>query len=180
MTYDSITKPIQVRVPLCHRLTVWWPPEPSRRVYPQTSDVYWWCWSAGPPHQNPPAWRHHAPTATHWPLNEKANTSVVHTHMDYECYSRPAHPQMLFSVLQTVCVHIFRFFCGCATNLSRQKSNKGQCFFHLSCKQSAWTNIFKYNLHGCTVKLAGIHWHLSAFLSKQNTMCVWISMVKNT
>ena len=60
-------------------------------------------------------------------------------------FPRPAYPKIHLSVLQTVCVRIFRFmnglislFCfaffffGCTTNQSRQKSLKGQFFYHLS------------------------------------------------
>ena len=66
-------------------------------------------------------------------------------------------PQMLLWVLQTACVTIFRFltglFCRCATNQSRQKSIKGQFFYHLSCKQIAKCMNSHFQLHRHTVKL---------------------------
>ena len=62
--------------------------------------------------------------------------------------NRSAYPKILLSVLQTACIRIFRFlarfFCGYSTNQSKQKSVKGQFFFHSYCKNSVWTHIFNY------------------------------------
>ena len=67
--------------------------------------------------------------------------------------TRPAYPQNLLSVLQTACVHIFRFwlivffFCGCTTNQSKQQKNvKGQFFTGLT--QFIPSNFRGINLSG--------------------------------
>ena len=71
-------------------------------------------------------------------------------------FPRPVYPKIHLSVLQTDCVRIFRFmiglfslfclvlrfFCGCTTNQSRQKSVKGQFYYHISFKNNVRTHIF--------------------------------------
>ena len=96
------------------------------------------------------------------------------------------------SVLQTVCVRIFRFmiglfslfclvfvclfvcFCGCTTNQSRQKKSvKGQFFYHSPCffKNSERTHIF--NKTKCTTKL--VHYDTrTLLLCLRLLMSFWI------
>ena len=80
--------------------------------------------------------------------------------------SQACYPKIHLSVPQTVCVRIFRFiiglfslfclvlfcflfcfvllgfFCECTNIQSRQKSVKGQFFYHIPFKNSMWTYIF--------------------------------------